>query len=117
MLIGVRVDFDDVRCLRVEYSSGEHVDQIFDYHDDYSEYVERIKSRYTETFVIESEEDISKVKSGAEIVLTNGCKGIVEATSSRTSNPFLRIPFDDCSMTLYLFSLKGATATQRKSKK
>lgn len=116
VLIGVRVDFDGVRCLRVEYSSGEHVDQIFDYHDDYSEYVERIKSRYTETFVIESEEDIKKFRLGAEsIVLSNG-EDIIDDVMFHRNEPYFTN--GGVSAVKVGFNvLKGATVTQRKSKK
>ena len=77
--------------------------------------INKVESLYTETFTIKREEDISKVRGGAEIVLTNGSRGIAESQHCHLGESFLHIVSGDYSTYLYLFSLKGATVTQKKT--
>ena len=72
--------------------------------------IERIKSLYTETFVIESEEDISRVKSGADIELANGNK-----CTFLNDDDMWRIKDNKgFSHNCGLLVLKGATVTQKR---
>lgn len=79
--------------------------------------INKVKSLYTETFVIEGEEDMLRIKSNAEITLTNGEKitsaGIINNLLSYfssnedgedTRNNYVEFTF-----------IKGATVTQRKT--
>lgn len=76
---------------------------------DYNYAVDLINSLYTETFVIESEEDISRVKSGADIELTNGNK-----CTFLNQDDMWRIKDDKgFSYNCGLLVLKGATVTQK----
>lgn len=77
--------------------------------------INKVESLYTETFTIEREEDISKVRSGAEIVLTNGSRGIAESQHCHLGVSFLHVVSGDYSTYLYLFTLKGATVIQKKT--
>ena len=78
----------------------------------FGQYIRDINSLYTETFVIESEEDVLNVKDEAEILFLNGEKAIF-ADSTRDghygfvliSNVIHKIP---------LPLLKGATVTQKR---
>lgn len=76
--------------------------------------IERIKSLYTETFLIESEEDIEKLCDDAEITLANNEKGIFNNCSGLRSITNLKTGFEVHG--LNIFWLKGATVTQEVSK-
>lgn len=74
--------------------------------------IDWIDSLYTETFVIESEEDIKKIRDGAGIVLANSergtfnvISGLMSITNEKTGTEV---------MGLNIFWLKGATVTQKK---
>ncbi|NLD08911.1 MAG: hypothetical protein GX667_04885 [Xanthomonadaceae bacterium] len=90
-------------------------DNVATYFDDeYADGFDYIKSLYTETFVIESEEDILNVKDEAEILFLNGEKGIFADSTKDGHYGFIlianvvhRIPFP---------LLKGATVIQGDSK-
>lgn len=80
----------------------------------YEEGIEYINSLYTETFVIESEEDIRRIKPNAKAKLANSVEVLIkEAIGSEYVNA--------CevgsvvSITLNIISLKGATVTQKRS--
>lgn len=83
-------------------------------HNHYEKGVEYIKSLYTETFVIESEKDIRRIKPNAKAKLANSVEVLIkEAIGSEYVNA--------CevgsvvSITLNIISLKGATVTQKRS--
>lgn len=76
--------------------------------------IKRIQSLYTETFVIESEEDIEKLCDDAEITLANNEKGIFNNCSGLRSITNLKTGFEVHG--LNIFWLKGATVTQEVSK-
>lgn len=78
------------------------------------EAIEKINSLYTETFVIESEEDIEKLCDDAEITLANNEKGIFNNCSGLRSITNLKTGFEVHG--LNIFWLKGATVTQEVSK-
>ena len=78
--------------------------------------MEYINSLYTETFVIESEGDISRVKSGADIELANGNKctflnnyGMWRIKRIKDDKGFIH----NCG----LLVLKGATVTQKRGER
>ena len=83
--------------------------------DDYSHAIDTIKSLYTETFVIESEEDEMKIRQPVKsIILANGEEIINEDRLSLLQNGLclkagaagnIKIPFS---------LLKGATVTQKR---
>lgn len=86
--------------------------------------VNDIKSLYTETFVIECENDIQKIKEGANVELANMNVFIVsnskhESLAMKDGSKATGLTFKDSNnfwITYSLFELKGATVTQEVSK-
>lgn len=77
----------------------------------FKERIDWINSLYTETFVIESVEDIARSKRKAIVELANGNTFIVDTVSDNYLIP--TCSFDK----LTLLVLKGATVTQQKGNK
>lgn len=73
-----------------------------------------VDSLYTETFVIECEEDIKKIRDGAEIVLANNERGTFNTVSGLRSITNKKTGTE--VMGLNIFWLKGATVTQKRGK-
>lgn len=80
--------------------------------EEISNAIDLINSLYTETFVIESEEDIEKLCDDAEITLANNEKGIFNNCSGLRSITNLKTGFEVHG--LNIFWLKGATVTQKR---
>lgn len=76
--------------------------------------IDFIKSLYTETFVIESEEDIKRVKKGAVITLANGNSFDVALSTQLGRGWVLDTKMNelDQHQTYCIFVLAGATVTQ-----
>lgn len=74
-----------------------------------------INSLYTETFVIETEEDIKKVVEGAKVVMANGVE--VTACKRIAHLPAITLCYQPCKDShiqyLWIEALKGATVTQK----
>lgn len=83
---------------------------------DIANFINFIKSLYTETFVIEKFSDTKRLKSGDKAVLGNGEEVIF---SNRTGvDNALWFEYSDCRKTIIPFiALKGATVTQQKGNK
>lgn len=77
----------------------------------YIDGINYIKSLYKETFVIESKEDIGRIKKGAEITLSNGNKSKVSVVFSDKN----AIKVDGWDYLLQFFVLKGATVEQSRN--
>lgn len=82
--------------------------------DEIEDHIEYIKSLYTETFVIESEDDIERVKRGAKIVLSNGSEFIAELVTQLSRGRVIDSTLGYIDQTYGLFILKGATVTQKR---
>lgn len=85
--------------------------------DSYSEALNWFNSLYTETFVIESEEDISRVKVGAKITLSNGSEFTAELVTQLSRGWVIDSTLGHIDQTYCIFILKGATVTQQKTGK
>lgn len=103
------------RYLNYAVSGNSSTESFYESDDDYQSCIDFIKSLYTETFVIESEEDYNSLKSDANIRLLNGevIKRIVNysACTPEFSDADGRI------VRLSYLTLKGATVTQQKGNK
>lgn len=78
----------------------------------FHQYIRDINSLYEETFVIESKEDIKKLKEGAKVVLSNGEEVIFRYEDEL--NGRLWFGFRDyIDNTIPYIAIKGATVTQR----
>lgn len=75
-----------------------------------------INSLYTETFIIEGEEDISRVRRGAEIVLANGSAFAATFVTQLSRGWVVDSVLGNLNQTYCLFLLKGATVTQKRGK-
>ncbi len=75
--------------------------------------IEWIGSLYTETFVIESEEDIKKLKSSAKVVLSNG-EEIIFSNKSEADESLWFEYNNFHSATIPYIAIKGATVTQKR---
>ena len=84
---------------------------IFDQHVSYKHDIDRIKSLYTEEFVIETMADELKIKSGAQLILSNGMKCIYFDDGDR------KLRHDDDFYPCNFLVLKGATVKQSKGTK
>ena len=78
--------------------------------------IDFIKSLYTETFVIESEGDIERVKVGALIELSNGNSDRAMLTDKYSGQSMVQFSENKHWGAVGLFILKGATVTQEVSK-
>lgn len=78
----------------------------------FDQYIRDINSLYTETFVIESEEDVLNVKDEAEILFLNGVKAIFADSTRNGHYGFVLI--SNVIHKLPLALLKGATVTQKR---
>ena len=72
-----------------------------------------INSLYTETFAIESEEDIEKVKRGASISLANGSEFKASFVTQLSRGWVIDSILGNLNQTYCIFILKGATVTQK----
>lgn len=79
---------------------------------DCKEQIDFIQSLYKETFVIECEDDVNRVKKGAEITLSNGNKSIVARSIVNRTNGNRMLEIKGCHYFLQFFTLKGATVEQ-----
>lgn len=103
------------RYLNYAVNGNSPTESFHESDDDYQACIDFIKSIYTETFVIESEEDYNSLKDNANIKLLNGevIKRIVNYSACTPE-------FSDANgrvVRLSYLTLKGATVTQRKGNK
>ena len=100
--LGSEMGVRSVRCL---------ASAILDEWDDYSNGVNNIKSLYTETFVIESKEDMYRIGDEYEIVLSNG-EDIGSIVTISDDTPYFE--YDGRLTPVPYAVLKGATVTQKR---
>lgn len=98
---------------RLDYKADFNDDQTTVFDDDnynFESHINFIQSLYKETFVIESEEDIARIKVNAIIELANGIK----LYAKEVSNSWINAPMIGSLLanSLNYISLKGATVEQ-----
>lgn len=96
----------------------EDIDGSFGGHNSHIEFIESLYTPDTETFVIEGYKDIKRIKKEADIELANELKVKAYDEPFRHDEGWkVRCANGQQSGILDIFALKGATVTQRKSKK
>lgn len=76
--------------------------------------IDFIKSLYTETFTIEHESDIVKIKLGDLITLENGNEVWAESNCLNHNVNFIQATYGGNNFNLSYLSLKGATVTKKR---
>ena len=110
----VNLNNSGVRSLKFRTNADADSTIVFDQHPDYLEATNYIKSLYTETFVIECDGDIRKIKKGAIIEMQHGNEVVAESGCKRHYINYIQTTFGSMSFNLNFVSLKGATVTQKK---